>query len=170
MHGIHSFFDRSTKEHIILAHTEYTETTDLFFLPLMTRITTNVLWDISLFHAETAEGAEIPFAMDKCTANLCVTLRPLREKNLFLCTSVKILCKSVISVCTRIICPSVLLSKNLCIPCILCATLPCGVRTQNIASLQKPCGRPNTLCVRLWRVATKNRANREWFTRFYCCN
>ena len=65
----------------------------------MTRITTNVLRDISLFHAETAEDAEIPFAMDKCTANLCVTLRPLREKNLFLCTSVKILCKSVFSVC-----------------------------------------------------------------------
>ena len=67
----------------------------------MTRITTNVLRDISLFHAETAEDAEIPFAMDKCTANLCVTLRPLREKNLFLCTSVKILCKSVISVCPQ---------------------------------------------------------------------
>ena len=81
----------------------------------MTRITTNVLRDISLFHAETAEDAEIPFAMDKCTANLCVTLRPLRKKNLFLCTSVKILCKSVISVCARIICPYVLLSKSVCI-------------------------------------------------------
>ena len=57
----------------------------------MTRITTNVLRDISLFHAETAEDAEIPFAMDKCTANLCVTLRPLRE--------IKISVYSVHSVC-----------------------------------------------------------------------
>ena len=100
----------------------------------MTRITTNVLRDISLFHADSAEGAEISFAMDKCTANLCVTLRPLREKNLFLCTSVKILCKSVHSVCPQKICVHLCALKssalfasklNLCIPCILCAKKIC---------------------------------------------
>ena len=104
----------------------------------MTRITTNVLRDISLFHAETAEDAEIPFAMDKCTANLCVTLRPLREKNLFLCTSVKILCKSVISACQKnmSLCSSV---KKICVFRAFCVRLnhaECG-RT-NRASLQTP--------------------------------
>ena len=101
----------------------------------MTRITTNVLRDISLFHAETAEDAEIPFAMDKCTANLCVTLRPLREKNLFLCTSVKILCKSVISACQKnmSLCSSV--ETKFCdIPCI---AFPSQVRTATFSSVCK---------------------------------
>ena len=109
----------------------------------MTRITTNVLRDISLFHAETAEDAEIPFAMDKCTANLCVTLRPLREKNLFLCTSVKILCKSVFSVCPQknmSFCSSV---KKICvIPCIPCAII-FDIRTN-----EQIAPRPLRLCVR----------------------